>query len=82
MDAGKSSLSEATRGSVLHWFVGALHPTSPASGPQQWTSRGVSQSPLMTSTISGVVKAWQVEELFRKQNFSFMLSLKSCRFYT
>lgn len=45
MDAGKSSLSEATRGSVLHWFVGALRPTSPASGPQQWTSRGVSPEP-------------------------------------
>lgn len=37
VDADKVRLSEATRGSVLHWYVGALHPTSPASGSPKWT---------------------------------------------
>lgn len=81
VDADKLRLSEATRGIVLHWYVRALHPSSPASDSQEGMSRSVCPDPSLTSTISVVARTWWMEELFGKQNFSFTLYHESHKFY-
>jgi len=78
--AEEASLSEGGTGSALRWFAGAAHPACPATGSGSWASRGVSPDPSHCPHHLG--RAWGVEELLGKQNFSLVLSLESHRFYT
>lgn len=53
VDAHTTRLSRATRGSVLHWYAGALHPASPASGSQERTWEVYAPTPRVTTISVG-----------------------------